>query len=92
MSIANIYPDIIFPIINISTCIITGILGILYTRSIIIYPPETAIIVTLLCCILLKIVWSWGRIWAGIGAVVAPSFATMGGGVGVGAGVAVRQE
>ncbi len=78
MSITNIYPEIIIPIINISTCIITGILGILYTRSIIIYPPETAIIVTLLCCILLKIVWSWGRILAGLGAIVAPSFATMG--------------
>jgi hypothetical protein len=72
------YPEIVIPIISMTTCIIMGILGVFYTQGVLVYPPETVIIVTLLCCILAKIAWSWGDIWAGIGAVVAPAFATMG--------------
>jgi len=69
-------PEIIIPIISMSTCIIMGILGILYNQGLFLYPPETVIIVTVVCCILAKVAWAWGNIWAGIGAVVA----TMGGG------------
>ena len=63
MSITNTYPElmhpeIIIPIISISTCIVMGIFGIFYTQGIMRYPPETVIIVTLLCCILAKIAWS----------------------------------
>lgn len=84
MSIAREYPElvspeIIIPIISASTCIVVGILGVLYTQVILLYPPETVIIFTLLCCIVAKVVWSWGRIYAAIGAVVVPAFATMGG-------------
>jgi hypothetical protein len=84
MSIAREYPElmspeIIIPIISTSTCIIMGILGILYTQGVLLYPPETVIIFTLLFCIVAKVAWSWGRILAAIGAVVAPAFATMGG-------------
>ena len=84
MSIAREYPElvspeIIIPIISASTCIVVGILGVLYTQVILLYPPETVIIFTLLCCIVVKVVWSWGRIYAAIGAVVVPAFATMGG-------------
>ncbi len=83
MSIASEYPElmspeIIIPIISMSTCIIMGILGILYTQGVLLYPPETVIIFTLLFCIVAKVAWSWGRILAAIGAVVAPAFATMG--------------
>ena len=73
-----ISPEIIIPIISMSTCIVMGILGVFYTQGVLVYPPETVIIVTLLCCTLAKIAWSWGNIWASIGAVVAPAFATMG--------------
>jgi len=84
MSIVREYPElmsleIIIPTISMSAFIIMGILGILYTQVILLYPPETVVIVTLLCCIVAKVAWSWGRILAAIGAVVAPAFATMGG-------------
>ena len=83
MSIAREYPElmspeIIIPIISMSTCIIMGILGILYTQGVLLYPPETVIIFTLLFCITAKVAWSWGNILAAIGAVVVPAFATMG--------------
>ena len=83
MSIAREYPelmsiDIIIPIISLITCIIMGILGILHTQGVLPYPPEMVIIFTLLFCIVAKVAWSWGDILAGIGAVVAPAFATMG--------------
>ena len=83
MSIAREYPErmspeIIIPIISMSTCIVMVILGVLYTQGVLLYPPETVIIFTLLFCITAKVAWSWGRILAAIGAVVAPAFATMG--------------
>jgi hypothetical protein len=77
-----IYPVIIIPIISISISIVMGILGIFYNQGIVIYPPEMIIIVTLLFCIVAKVAWSWGNIWAGLGAIVAPAFATMGEGSG----------
>lgn len=84
MSIAREYPElvspeIIIPIISMSTCIVVGILGVLYTQGVLLYPPETVIIFTLLCCIVAKVAWSWGRIYAAIGAVIVPAFATMNG-------------
>ena len=83
MYIAREYPELMSPeivitIISMSTCIVMGILGVLYTQGALLYPPETVIIFTLLFCIVAKVAWSWGDILAGIGAVVAPAFATMG--------------
>lgn len=83
MSIPNIYQDLIYPvvvipIISISISIVMGILGIFYNQGLVIYPPEMVIIVTVLFCIVAKIVWSWEHIWVSLGAIVAPSFATMG--------------
>jgi hypothetical protein len=83
MSISRIYPElmyieVIIPIISMSTCIVIGILGILYTQVIMQYPPETVIIFILLWCVTAKVVCSWASIWAGIVSVVAPAFATTG--------------
>ena len=60
------YPEIIIPMISMSTCIIMGILDILYNKGILLYPPETVIIFTLLFCIIAKVAWSWRRILAAI--------------------------
>ena len=79
------HPEIIVPIISISTCFIMGILGILYIQFVVPYPPETVIsvllliLLLLLCFIVAKIKLPWENIWMGIGIFVAVIFMTMGG-------------